>query len=118
MQGKLHKCQICGAEYKACSNCDKQRSWLSVANTEQCWFIYLAVTEHRLGITTDSEFITALAKLGITKNTLESKNIIEPVKARIRDVLSRSQKERKVTQQITADETAARTEVSAEAEAE
>ncbi len=118
MQGKLHKCQICGAEYKACSSCDKHRSWLSVADTEQCWFIYLAVTEHRLGITTDSEFISALAKLEITKNTLESKNIIEPVKAKIRDILSRSQKERKVTQQTSADETVAGSGASAEAEAE
>lgn len=119
MQDKKHKCQICGAEYKACNSCDKLHDWRSVVDTQKCWLIYLAVTEHRLRITTDSEFVAALAKLGINKNTLEKQNIIEPVKAVIHDVLSRSQKERKVTQQpFEADKLVTESKVSAEAETE
>lgn len=99
MQDKKHKCQICGAEYKACNSCDKYHNWMSVVDSQKCYLVYLAVTEHRLGITDDAGFVSALAKAGINKHNLEQKNIVEPVKAKIRDVLNRSQKNGKVAQQ-------------------
>lgn len=116
MQEKKRKCQICGAEYKACNSCDKFRNWMSVVDSQKCYLVYLAVTERRLDITDDAGCVAALAKAGINRNNLEQKNIVEPVKEFIRDVFNRS---RKVTQQpFVAHDKIAGSKVSAEAEAE
>ena len=75
MQEKKRKCQICGAEYKACNSCDKFRNWMSVVDLQKCYLVYLAVTERRLDITDDAGCVAALAKAGINRNNLEQKNI-------------------------------------------
>lgn len=119
MQERTHKCQICGAEYKACNSCDKYHNWMSVVDNQKCYLVYLAVTENRLGITDDSGFVSALAKAGVNKNNLEQKNFIEPVKAKIREVLIRTQKSGRAAQQsVATGEKTTNSKVSAIAEAE
>lgn len=89
MSKPIFICKTCGTEYSACPDCEKNRSWRTVADTADCWKIYITAIEIRDNIIADDEAISALKSAGITADTLNAaklktdvRNILEALFAR------------------------------------
>lgn len=81
------KCQVCGKEYKYCNKCNDYHNWREVCCSSECYKIYLIITQHRLGITDDSETVKLLNAKGINLGTINSLNVNDITKNYILKVL-------------------------------
>ena len=71
-----HKCQICDTEYYACDSCTKSGKPRSVSCSPNCYSIYLALTESRLGIVDKEQSIKDFKNLGITTDTIDNYSVL------------------------------------------
>lgn len=99
MKRNVHTCQICGVEYKACANCDKDHIWRSVVCSDKCWSVYIPVTQRRLGILDDTQAAADLSLAGINANNVEECNIISAVKESVKGIITRAVTEKKTKYQ-------------------
>lgn len=81
-------CVICGKKYKVCLSCKDQiklKPWRSIADTIDCYKIFLAVTQYNNGYISKDEAKKQLETIKFNKNDLS-----ESVRNKINEIMSGS----------------------------
>jgi hypothetical protein len=77
------KCQICGKGYHRCSKCKDIPHYKNVADTPECFSIYIVLREYREGIASKKEAAERLKNLDV-----DFSELIPPVARDIQNLLA------------------------------
>lgn len=62
-------CQICGKKYNYCSKCKELAGYRAVADSPECYQIYMVLRQYLEDIITESEATNMFSDIGITANS-------------------------------------------------
>lgn len=80
-------CQICGASYKYCPNCDRIDSYKKVVDEADCYKVYVVIYEYRTHVIDKDKAKEEFATIGITSKTLPNFRLIDSVRNYIADIV-------------------------------
>ena len=89
---KMLKCWVCGKLHEYCPTCDRVHGWKYVADTHECYQIYMTLSEAQSGVMTKKDTIEAFANLGIrAENDL---SWLRPhIERAIREIIGKKERE-------------------------
>lgn len=89
---KMLQCWVCGKLHDYCPTCDRVHGWKYVADTHECYQIYMTLSEAQSGVMTKKGAIEAFANLGIrAENDL---SWLRPhIERAIREIIGEKEKE-------------------------
>ena len=68
--GKKVKCWVCGKPHDYCPTCGQTHGWKYVADTIECYQIFMILEDYRSGVTTKKQAAEVLSdKCGITADS-------------------------------------------------
>lgn len=90
--GKKVNCWICGTPHDFCPTCGQTHGWRYVADTIECYNIYIVIEQYKSGVFTKSDAIKALAdKCDISVDT-DISWMIPEVAETIREIIGEKTK--------------------------
>lgn len=89
---KMLQCWVCGKPHEYCPTCARVHGWKYVADTHECYQIYMTLSEAQSGVMTKKDAIEAFASLGIrAENDL---SWLRPhIERAIREIIGEKEKE-------------------------
>ena len=97
---KQIKCWVCGKLHDYCPTCGQTHGWKYVADTPECYQIYMTLSEVESGILSQKEAVDRFASLGITAE----KNLswLRPhIEKGVRNIIGEKEKTTKTTRRET-----------------
>ena len=79
-------CIVCGKKYKPCLSCQNQmklKPWRTIADTADCYKIFLALAQYQNGYLSKEEAGRQLAQISYNKDELS-----EPIRNQVREILA------------------------------
>lgn len=84
-----HICKACQCGYHACDDCDKRKTWKSVACTPEHYQIFLNICEYNDKIKTKQEAIDSFSCIGITYDKINDyKEFKESIFKTMKEILT------------------------------
>lgn len=80
-------CQICGAKYKFCPECNRIDAYKKVVDAPDCYKVYLIIYEYRTHVIDKDKAKAEFTSVGITNNTLHKFNFLDSIRNYIADII-------------------------------
>lgn len=87
-QSNTAKCIVCGRQYKICLSCKKyaaRRPWQNVADTPECYKLFLVLSQYNHGYLTKKE-----ARVQLSQLTYQEQALKESIKNSLHEIMSDS----------------------------
>ena len=112
----IRNCKVCGASYKTCYSCEKERSWRLHTDTPEHYYIWTVLMGDKANHDAKQEY-SALRKRGIDlRNTAEYTPSVQALLAEIYALAHENSRAKKAV--VEAEETKAEEQVNNEAESQ
>lgn len=98
-------CQICGASYKYCPECEKAHSYKRVVDEPTCYKIYMVIYEYRTNVIDKDKAKEEFATIGITNKTLPNFKMIDSVRNYVAEIIKEDEVDIEITEESTEEET-------------